>query len=89
MKFALLVAIFCVTFTLAQAEEALKETKSACRTSIGEKAVAASGCCSWHDGVCSCSGGDVICCDGTESPSCNCSRENSRIISFEEKRNSK
>jgi len=32
-----------------------------------------SGCCSWHQGVCGCSGsGRVICCDGTLSPSCTC-----------------
>ena len=34
---------------------------------------AKSGCCSWHDGVCGCSsGGRVVCCDGTLSPSCTC-----------------
>ncbi len=32
-----------------------------------------SGCCSWHQGACDCSsGGRVICCDGTLSPSCTC-----------------
>lgn len=31
-----------------------------------------SGCCSWHGGVCGCSGGRVVCCDGTTSPSCTC-----------------
>ncbi len=30
------------------------------------------GCCSWHKGVCGCSGGRIICCDGTLSPSCGC-----------------
>lgn len=30
------------------------------------------GCCSWHDGVCGCSGGRVQCCDGTTSPTCTC-----------------
>jgi len=30
------------------------------------------GCCSWHSGVCRCSGGRVTCCDGTTSPSCTC-----------------
>jgi len=33
---------------------------------------AKSGCCSWHDGVCGCSGGRQLCCDGTLSPSCTC-----------------
>ncbi len=35
--------------------------------------LAKSGCCSWHDGVCGCSGGRQLCCDGTLSPSCTCS----------------
>jgi hypothetical protein len=31
-----------------------------------------SGCCSWHGGVCGCSGGRVTCCDGVTSPTCTC-----------------
>lgn len=30
------------------------------------------GCCSWHGGVRGCSGGTVVCNDGTYSPSCTC-----------------
>ena len=30
------------------------------------------GCCSWHGGVCGCSGRRATCCDGTVSPSCGC-----------------
>ncbi|RPJ20011.1 MAG: hypothetical protein EHM35_20025 [Planctomycetaceae bacterium] len=30
------------------------------------------GCCSWHKGVCGCSGGRVQYCDGSMSPSCRC-----------------
>ena len=30
------------------------------------------GCCSHHQGVCSCSGGRVVCCDGQFSPTCGC-----------------
>jgi hypothetical protein len=36
-------------------------------------ALATSGCCSWHGGVASCSGGYYQCVDGTQSPSCTCS----------------
>ena len=36
------------------------------------KAEAGRGCCSWHNGVCGCSNGRVLCCDGTLSPSCRC-----------------
>ena len=31
------------------------------------------GCCSHHGGVCGCSNGKNLCCDGTLSPSCTCS----------------
>jgi len=30
------------------------------------------GCCSWHQGVCGCSNGRQVCCDGSLSPSCRC-----------------
>jgi len=30
------------------------------------------GCCSWHGGVDGCSGGRVVCSDGSLSPSCTC-----------------
>ena len=30
------------------------------------------GCCSHHGGVCGCSGGRAVCCDGSYSPSCGC-----------------
>jgi hypothetical protein len=38
----------------------------------GSDQVAQSGCCSWHGGVCGCSNGRVVCCDGTLSPTCTC-----------------
>jgi hypothetical protein len=34
--------------------------------------LAKSGCCSWHGGVCGCSGGRALCCDGALSPTCGC-----------------
>lgn len=30
------------------------------------------GCCSHHEGVCGCSNGRAVCCDGILSPSCGC-----------------
>jgi len=36
------------------------------------KIIARSGCCSWHSGVCGCSGMRALCCDGTLSPTCGC-----------------
>ncbi len=38
----------------------------------GEDKLARRGCCSWHGGVCGCSGGRAVCCDGSFSPSCGC-----------------
>ncbi len=35
------------------------------------------GCCSWHSGVCGCSGTRVVCCDGTYSPTCTCNKKGS------------
>lgn len=37
--------------------------------------VAQRGCCSWHQGVCGCQSGRVVCCDGSYSPSCTCNKE--------------
>lgn len=42
---------------------------------IPKTSLAKSGCCSWHNGVCGCSGGRQLCCDGTLSPSCTCYSE--------------
>lgn len=40
--------------------------------SIVDQEVERRGCCSWHGGVCGCSEGRALCCDGTLSPSCGC-----------------
>lgn len=37
--------------------------------------LAKSGCCSWHGGVCGCSGGSVTCCDDSASPTCTCLKD--------------
>lgn len=34
--------------------------------------IAGRGCCSRHNGVCGCKNGHAQCCDGTQSPSCQC-----------------
>jgi predicted transporter len=36
--------------------------------------VARRGCCSHHGGVCGCSQGRAVCCDGTYSPTCGCDK---------------
>jgi hypothetical protein len=43
------------------------------------------GCCSWHQGVCSCSNGRVVCCDGSYSPSCTCNEDNEEQFHFDNK----
>lgn len=38
------------------------------------------GCCSWHGGVCGCSGGSVVCCDNTYSPTCSCKTDDKPTV---------
>ena len=63
-------SLFCATF----AAQAVPIGCNAINTAALD-VQARSGCCSWHDGVCGCSGGRAQCCDGTLSPSCGCYRE--------------
>ncbi len=58
-------------------EEALVQTEVVPSQRCDEAAsagnlLAQAGCCSWHGGVCGCSGGRTLCCDGTLSPTCGC-----------------
>lgn len=43
-----------------------------CSDVLSADELAKRGCCSWHGGVCGCSGGRAVCCDGSYSPSCGC-----------------
>lgn len=54
--------------------EFLKKEEKSCQKDKPEtkEETAQSGCCSWHGGVCGCSGGRKVCCDGSLSPSCGC-----------------
>ncbi len=49
------------------------------------KEIAQRGCCSWHNGVCGCSGGSVLCCDGTYSPTCSCKKDDYKKQEIKEK----
>ncbi len=75
MKKILLTLIFAISL-FAQSEllnpttQSLNENKLALIDKI--ISVEKSGCCSWHNGVQGCSGGRVVCNDGTLSPSCTC-----------------
>ncbi|WP_148290723.1 hypothetical protein [Sulfuricella denitrificans] len=48
--------------------------------SADKEQVAQRGCCSWQQGVCGCQGGRVVCCDGSNSPSCTCNTEDPPIV---------
>ena len=53
----------------------VEKTRSAdtiCGLLADASQVQGSGCCSSHNGVCGCSGGRSLCCDGTLSPTCTC-----------------
>jgi len=63
-----------LTADTAQACEQLKQSGA-----TGEQ-LAKSGCCSWHKGVCGCSGGRQVCCDGSFSPSCTCNKEEPPVV---------
>ncbi|TGU71423.1 hypothetical protein E4633_13925 [Geomonas terrae] len=44
-----------------------------CKATSSEKdELGRRGCCSWHGGVCGCSDGRAVCCDGSYSPTCTC-----------------
>lgn len=73
----LVLALFVCTFTFAVTQSVSAEPKIEILNSISpipctEPTLAKSGCCSWHGGVCGCSGGRALCCDNTLSPSCGC-----------------
>ena len=70
---ALALAMFLFQPSFAETESTQTDAN------LGLIEVAQQGCCSWHDGVCGCSGGRVQCCDGTLSPSCQCQHESMRV----------
>lgn len=45
---------------------------------VAPDAVAKSGCCSWHKGVCGCERGRAVCCDGEYSPTCGCHHDDNQ-----------
>lgn len=51
----------------------VKEIEATCKVPVkNEYQEARQGCCSWHQGVCGCSAGRSVCCDGSYSPTCGC-----------------
>lgn len=79
----ILLVIFCIAFSLtvfAQEKEAECEKPLFAFNYQKENILlqkkkdedSRRGCCSHHGGVCGCSGGRALCCDGTLSPTCGC-----------------
>jgi hypothetical protein len=66
---------YLLTIMLLFSLSAFAEEKS-CEQLLKEGAtkeqIVQQGCCSHHQGVCSCSGGRAVCCDGQFSPTCGC-----------------
>lgn len=57
---------------VTQAKQSCEELK---QSGASQEVLAQRGCCSWHQGVCGCNSGRVVCCDNTYSPSCTCNHE--------------
>jgi len=84
---AFVLGVTCLSISLARAElvsgEQVDAGEPAVQTDTSpsqeceeaaptDNLLAKSGCCSWHGGVCGCSGGRALCCDGALSPTCGC-----------------
>jgi hypothetical protein len=74
MKTLFLIVLFLFS-SLTMADQNQPVPSPSCKQSefnSNSKDMAQSGCCSYHGGVCGCSGGRAVCCDGAFSPSCGC-----------------
>ena len=81
----MLVTAFAATFWLTASHIVVAEptegdghplvAESCGAATTGDDTLAQQGCCSWHGGVCGCSGTRTACCDGTLSPSCSCNSD--------------
>ena len=75
--------IFTLLFSLnGFAEE--KSCEQLKKENANQEQLAQRGCCSWHGGVCGCTGGRAVCCDGKLSPTCGCHSEDNKFY-LEEK----
>lgn len=58
--------------SLLTANESFDSNQEVIMSKYVESELERRGCCSWHNGVCGCSYGRVVCCDQTYSPTCRC-----------------
>lgn len=80
--FVAALSLFAVNFGYAASSEnatSVTATQQSCeelkQSGASNEVLAQRGCCSWHQGVCGCNSGRVVCCDRTYSPSCTCNQE--------------
>ena len=80
--FVTALSLFAVNYGYAASSEdaaSATTTRQSCeelkQAGASNDVLAQRGCCSWHQGVCSCNNGRVVWCDGTKSPSCTCNQE--------------
>ncbi|MBI4412670.1 MAG: hypothetical protein HY541_09335 [Deltaproteobacteria bacterium] len=73
-KIPILIFSFLIVSAISNADSANPNSINP-ETEMDTGPIAGSGCCSWHGGACGCSLGQVVCCDGTYSPSCDCNAD--------------
>lgn len=61
-----------LTFDVIAEQQQISSESRSINPSTSTEQLAQRGCCSHHGGVCGCSGGTAMCCDGNPSPSCGC-----------------
>lgn len=74
----LLVLLLILPTTVATGEPAAADRTCLAAVAALGNAPEQRGCCSWHGGVCGCSLGRIVCCDGALSPTCTCKGPDSR-----------
>ena len=75
----LIILLSLVAFNVHAEQEIIPPSAEQCEAlkeqGLSGVQLAKSGCCSWHQGVCGCQNGRVVCCDQSFSPSCTCNKE--------------
>lgn len=71
MKFLIIFLFFLCNISLAE-DKSCEQLRT---EGFTQEQLSKRGCCSHHQGVCNCTSGRVVCCDGQLSPSCNCHRD--------------
>lgn len=71
------VAMDCNSGKFSASNDVIRKVASAhiptkTNSSAADTNIERSGCCSHHGGVCGCSSGRAVCCDGQFSPTCGC-----------------